>query len=163
MEHNTDHAAQARPLSEFQAAVEARRIIDEAYRPVPAVTSYRDDSPVPATGSTPPVPQPDQRIVPAWAAGVAVASIGVGAGVTGLGCGAWLLLQGLSAVTLWGVLAVVAPFAGVAMVATAIGAAVSRTKAGTSQHVYQGTVIKNTAVTTHTRGLLSRTRNELHG
>jgi hypothetical protein len=163
VEHNTDHAAQARPLSEFQAAVEARRIIDEAYRPVPAVTSYRDDSPVPATGPTPPVPQPDQRIVPAWAAGVAVASVGVGAGVTGLGCGAWLLLQGLSAVTLWGVLAVVAPFAGVAMVATAIGAAVSRARAGVSTHIYQAPVTKHTELTTHTRGMFSRTRNELHG
>jgi len=98
-------------------------------------TSYRDDSSdVPSwrdgsrIGNTPPVQQPDSRIVPQWAAGVAVASIGVGAGVTGLGCGVWLVLQGLSSVTLLGVLAIAAPFAGVAMVATAIGGAIAKAR-----------------------------------
>ncbi|MFI9206406.1 hypothetical protein [Streptomyces sp. NPDC053048] len=164
MEHDQPTPATHRPpLSESEAAAEARRIIAEAYRePSSMATSYRDPTPTPAIGPTPPVAQPDQRIVPAWAAGVAVASIGVGAGITGLGCGAWLLLKGLAAVTLWGVLAVVAPFAGIAMVATAIGAAIAIAKASTSQHIYQGTVINNNEVTTHTRGLLFRNRTELH-
>ncbi|MEV6696592.1 hypothetical protein AB0M68_05410 [Streptomyces sp. NPDC051453] len=41
-------------LSEDEAAAEARRIIADAYRP----TAYRDDSPVPTHGTTPPVAQP---------------------------------------------------------------------------------------------------------
>lgn len=83
-------------------------------------------------GTTPPVPQPDSRIVPSWAAGIAVASLGVGAGATGIGCAAWLLFKGLSLVSVpslerftW---IVIAPFVGVAMAATAIGGAISRAK-----------------------------------
>ncbi|WP_329057234.1 hypothetical protein OG511_11665 [Streptomyces sp. NBC_01453] len=41
-------------LSEDEAAAEARRIITDAYRP----TAYRDDTPVPTHGTTPPVAQP---------------------------------------------------------------------------------------------------------
>ncbi|MFH8567491.1 hypothetical protein [Streptomyces sp. NPDC017993] len=41
-------------LSEAQADIEARRIIADAYRP----TAYRDDTPVPAHGDSPPVAQP---------------------------------------------------------------------------------------------------------
>lgn len=41
-------------LSPAQAETEARRIIDDVYRP----TAYRDDSPVPARGDAPPVAQP---------------------------------------------------------------------------------------------------------
>lgn len=146
-------------LTEAQAATEAARLINEAYRPeapAPVVTSFRDHSPVPTVGPTPPVPQPDSRIVPQWAAGVAVASIGVGAGVTGLGCGAWLVLQGLSSVTLLGVLAIAAPFAGIAMVATAIGAAISRAKSASTTNIYRGSVVQKTEITSTARGMLSR-------
>ncbi|MET8982059.1 hypothetical protein ABZX85_41350 [Streptomyces sp. NPDC004539] len=46
-------------LSEAAAEAEAARIIADAYRPAPAVpTSYRDTSPLPAHGDTPPVAQP---------------------------------------------------------------------------------------------------------
>ncbi|WP_148589735.1 hypothetical protein [Streptomyces sp. WAC01526] len=47
-------AATGAGLSEVQAEAEARRIIADAYRP----TAYRDDTPVPAHGDTPPVVQP---------------------------------------------------------------------------------------------------------
>ncbi|MFI7009884.1 hypothetical protein [Streptomyces sp. NPDC050145] len=43
-------------MTETEAADEARRIIDNAYRPTP--TAYRDDTPVPHVGTTPPVAQP---------------------------------------------------------------------------------------------------------
>lgn len=151
------------PLTESEASAEADRLIREAYRvdhePRP-VTSFRDMTPVPTIGSTPPVPQPDHRVVPEWAAGVAVASIGVGAGITGIGCGAWLVFQGLSSVTLLGVLAIAAPFAGVAMVATAIGAAISRARSASTTNVYQGTVIKRTEITSTARGIGARSRIE---
>ncbi|MES5819052.1 hypothetical protein [Streptomyces sp. RG80] len=41
-------------LSEIQAKAEARRIIDDAYRP----TAYRDHTPLPTRGDAPPVAQP---------------------------------------------------------------------------------------------------------
>ncbi|MFF3891573.1 hypothetical protein [Streptomyces sp. NPDC001914] len=150
----------SRPLTGPEAAAEAARLIHEAYRQEPTVTSFRDTTPVPVIGTTPPVPQPDSRIVPAWAAGVAVASIGVGAGVTGLGCGAWLVLQALSSVTLLGVLAITAPFAGLAMLATAVGAAASRFRSASTTNVYQGTVIKRTDITSTARGIGARSRIE---
>ncbi|MEV8546152.1 hypothetical protein [Streptomyces sp. NPDC051572] len=46
-------------MSDTDAAVEAARIIADAYRPAPATpTAYRDTTPLPARGDAPPVPQP---------------------------------------------------------------------------------------------------------
>ncbi|WP_431329797.1 hypothetical protein ACPZ13_00615 [Streptomyces sp. IPPR8] len=152
------------PLSDSEAKAEAERIIAEAMRPERHFpTSFRDNTPLPAYGDTPPEKQDDKRIVPAWAAGIAVASIGVGAGITGVGCGAWLVLQGLASVTLYGVLMVTLPFAGVAMVATAIGGAVSKARKTVSKTVYEGPVVQNTQInnTSNQRGMLSRTRNDV--
>ena len=148
------------PLTDSQASAEAARLIAEAYRPeVPATPTYfRDTTPVPVIGTTPPVLQPDSRIVPQWAAGVAVASIGVGAGVTGLGCGAWLILQGLASVTLTGVLAATLPFAGIAAAATAIGSAFARVRRASTTNIYKGTVVQRTEVTATARGMLSRAK-----
>ena len=157
------------PLTDTEASVEAARLIREAYRQEaelrPSPTYFRDTSPIPTIGTTPPVPQPDSRIVPEWAAGVAVASIGVGAGVTGLGCAAWLVLQGISSVldsaasvSFLGFLTVVGPFGGVAMIATAVGVAVAKAKRASTTNVYQGTVIKRTEITSTARGIGARSR-----
>jgi hypothetical protein len=153
-------------MPESEAAAEARRLLDEwAGKPVRHhPTSFCDDTETPAFGTTPPVRQEDRRIVPAWAAGIAVASIGVGAGVTGIGCGAWLVLQGLSSVTLNGVLMVTLPFAGIAMVATAIGGAISKARAAVTKNVYEGPVTHHTEIHNNstTRGaFFARTRNEV--
>ncbi|MGW7821903.1 hypothetical protein ACWGLF_28135 [Streptomyces puniciscabiei] len=163
------HSTAGRPMSGSETAAEAKRIIEENFRPEPPVrhfpTSFRDDSPVPAYGDTPPVHQDDRRIVPAWAAGIAVASIGVGAGVTGIGCGAWLVLQGLASVTLTGVLMVTLPFAGLAMAATAIGGAISRARSAVTKNIYEGPVTQKTEINNHstTRGMFfARTRNDIH-
>jgi hypothetical protein len=163
---NVDPAATARPLSDAEAKAEAERIIAAAYQPrtaPPVPTSYRDDTPLPAYGPTPPVPQDDRRIVPPWAAGIAVASIGVGAGITGVGCGAWLVLQGLASVTLAGVLMVTLPFAALAMVATAIGGAINQARSAVTTNVYEGPVVQNTNIhnTSHQRGMFARTRNDV--
>ncbi|GGZ19665.1 hypothetical protein [Streptomyces nitrosporeus] len=153
---STENPANSRPLSESEAAAEARRIIEGLWSSVPEATStsYVDPTPPPAYGTTPPVPQPDHRLVPAWAAGVAVASIGIGAGITGLGCGVWLVCQGFAAVTLTSVLFVTLPIAALAAVVVAIGSAVQSVKATntTTHHHYSGTVLQetNTQVTTHT-------------
>jgi hypothetical protein len=150
------------PLTESAASAEAYRLIREAYdqEAAQSVTQYRDTTPVPAIGTRPPVMQPETRTVPQWAAGVAVASIGVGAGVTGLGCGAWLILQGLASVTLYGVLAVTLPFAGAAAVVTAIGAAVSRAKSATTTNIFKGSVVQRTEITSTARGMLTSARIE---
>lgn len=150
------------PLTESEASAEAARLIREAYRPepIPAATSFRDTSPVPAIGAAAPVVQPDSRIVPEWAIGAAVASIGIGAGVTGIGCGAWLVLQGLSSVTLLGVIAVIAPFAGISVAALAVGGAVAKARRSSTTNVYQGTVIKRTEITSTARGIGARSQIE---
>ncbi|MEV5242630.1 hypothetical protein AB0K89_26515 [Streptomyces cinnamoneus] len=157
-----------RPLTDDEAKAEAERIIARSFQPeTPPVrhfpTSFRDNTPLPAYGDTPPVHQDDKRIVPAWAAGIAVASIGVGAGITGVGCGAWLVLQGLASVTLYGVLMVTLPFAGLAMVATSIGGAFSKARKSVSKTVYEGPVVQNTQInnTSNQRGMFSRTRNDV--
>ncbi|MFD8938585.1 hypothetical protein ACFV0R_25600 [Streptomyces sp. NPDC059578] len=164
------HPSTGRPMSEAEAAAEAKRILhasfgpgEEPVRQFP--TSFRDDTELPAYGTTPPVPQDDRRIVPAWAAGIAVASIGVGAGVTGIGCGAWLVLQGLASVSLAGVLMVTLPFAGAAMLATAIGGAISKARSAVNKTVYEGPVTQHTEIhnTSSTRGMFfARTRNDIH-
>jgi len=148
-------AADSRPLSESEAEAEARRIIEGLWKsePVTTATSYVDRTPVPAYGTTPPEPQPDHRIVPPWAAGVAVASIGIGAGITGVGCGVWLVCQGFAAVTLTSVLFVTLPIAAVAAAVVAIGSVVRSVKAAnvTTHHHYSGAVHQehNTQVTNH--------------
>ena len=114
----------------------------------PTIPSWEDGSQV---GDTPPVPQTDSRIVPQWAAGLAVASIGVGAGSTGLGCAAWLLFKGLSMVSVPGLerfaWIIIAPFAGLAMVATAIGGLISKAKRAAApeehHHHYEGPVYQD--------------------
>ncbi|MFF4573664.1 hypothetical protein [Streptomyces sp. NPDC001410] len=162
-----DQSAAWQPrMTATEATAEARRIIENAYRPVPQIpTAYRDPTPLPAYGSTPPVPQPDRRIVPAWAAGTAVAGIGVGATCVGVGCGIWLACQGFAAVTLTGVLFVTAPIAALAAVATAIGSAVRSVKATRSEthHHYSGPVrVENNAITAPAYGLIARNRTELN-
>ncbi|MDQ0689018.1 hypothetical protein QFZ56_008064 [Streptomyces achromogenes] len=143
---------QSDPLSESEAAAEARRIIEGLWRsePTAKATSFVDPTPTPAYGTAAPVHQDDRRIVPAWAAGVAVASIGVGAGITGIGCGVWLACQGFAAVTLTSVLFVTLPIAAVATVVVAVGSAIRGVKAthNETHHHYDGATVhqKNTNV-----------------
>ncbi|MEU0603592.1 hypothetical protein ABZ484_36020 [Streptomyces sp. NPDC006393] len=148
-------------MSDAEATAEARRIIAEAYRPAPEVpTSYRDTSPLPAYGDTPPVLQPDRRIVPAWAAGTAVAGIGVGAACVGVGCGVWLACQGFAAVSLTSVLFVTLPIAAVAAVVAAMGSALRSLKAAhTEHHHHYAGPVRQENTTTHTRGVFARTTN----
>ena len=157
-----------RPMSDSEAAAEAKRIIEDACRPERQFpTMFRDKTKPPAYGDAPPVHQDDKRIVPAWAAGIAVASIGVGAGSTGLGCAAWLMFKGLSLVSVPALshfaLIVIAPFAGLAMLATAAGAAIAKAKEGSTTNVYEGPVVQNTEInnSSSTHGMFARTRNDV--
>ncbi|PKW05584.1 hypothetical protein SAMN05428944_7390 [Streptomyces sp. 1222.5] len=164
----SDHdqpAARHRCLSDAEAAAEARRIIAEACQPVAQIpTAYRDTVPLPAYGTTPPITQPESRIVPAWAAGTAVAGIGVGAAFVGIGCAIWLACQGFAAVTLTSVLFITLPIAALAAVITAIGSAARAVKATrtTTHHHYAGPVRQETnTITAPAYGLIARNRNEL--
>ncbi|MGW3442014.1 hypothetical protein [Streptomyces sp. NPDC001076] len=153
-------------MTDAEATAEARRIIADAYRPtVEMPTAYRDTSPLPAYGTTPPVPQPDRRIVPAWAAGTAVAGIGVGATCVGIGCGIWLACQGFAAVTLTSVLFVTLPIAAVAAVVTAIGSALRALRGVHTEthHHYTGPVRQETnQINAPAYGLIARNRNNLN-
>jgi hypothetical protein len=134
--------------------------VEEAMTPP---TSYRDKSlpDAPAIGDTPAVAQPDSRRVPAWATGIAVASIGVGAGATGIGCAVWLAMKGLSMATLNGVLMIAAPFAGVAVIAVAVGGLLRSLRGVHTEthHHYSGHVDQRT-VHTKTSGVWARTNNQ---
>ncbi|MFE4717059.1 hypothetical protein ACFRLW_11645 [Streptomyces sp. NPDC056728] len=153
-------------MSDADANAEARRIIDDVYRPAAPVrqipTYFKDDTPAPAFGDAEPVHQDDRRIVPAWAAGVAVASLGIGAGTTGIGCGAWLVLKGFASMSVTGVIAMGALFTGLTFAALSIGVAISRARRSVSHAVYTGPVTKNTHVTTRTRGAFARSHTHLH-
>ncbi|RFC76399.1 hypothetical protein DXZ75_13410 [Streptomyces sp. AcE210] len=150
-------------MSDAEANAEARRMIDDAYRPVRQMpTHFKDETRSPAFGDAEPVWQDDRRIVPAWAAGVAVASIGIGAGTTGVGCGVWLVLKGFASMSVTGVVCMGLLFSGIAFAALSIGAAFSRARRSVSRAVYTGPVTKNTHVTTHTRGAFARSHTHLH-
>lgn len=135
-------AGQPTPDEALRRAAQIAAAVDDVYQ---QPTSFRDDSlpDKPTIGTARPVAQPDNRIVPSWAVGIAVASIGVGAGITGVGCGAWLVLQGLSSVTLNGVLMVTLPFAGLAMVVTAVGGLFKSARGMKVTHHYEGPVYQD--------------------
>ncbi|WP_329464466.1 hypothetical protein [Streptomyces sp. NBC_01431] len=75
-------------LSEAQAEMEARRIIADAYRP----TAYRDDTPVPAHGDTPPVTQPGRPPMSQGATDASVLMLTGGATTTMVGGTAAVLM-----------------------------------------------------------------------
>ncbi|SEE61483.1 hypothetical protein [Streptomyces sp. TLI_105] len=159
--------APSRPMTGPEAAAEAERILRTAFHdqpqpPAPIPTSFQDETPLPKIGPTPPVLQPETRTVPAWAAGTAVAAIGIGAGITGVGCSAWLILQGLAAVTLTSVLMVTLPLAALAALATAIGSALQHARATVThnENHYNAPVTQHVQHTEQTaRGFFGRITN----
>ncbi|MFI5526869.1 hypothetical protein [Streptomyces platensis] len=156
MEHNID-----RPMSDVEADARARQLIDSAYRP----TSYRDDSPVPAYGPTPPVaqqgrPPMSQRATDASALMLtgSVAALSVG-GATSL---VLYTLGNVDPTTL----AVGA--AGPVALVLAVGSllrSVGRAKADAHtehHHHYNGPVRQeSTTVSSTTKGLFAKNRNDV--
>ncbi len=160
MEHNTDRQAD-RPLTEVEADARARQLIDAAYRP----TSYRDDSPVPAYGPTPPVPQEgrppmSQRATDASALMLSgsVAALSVG-GATSL---VLYTLGQVDPVTL--AVGAAGPVALVLAVGSLIRSA-GRAKADAHtehHHHYNGSVRQETTnVSSTTKGLFAKNRNDV--
>ncbi|MCM1943685.1 hypothetical protein NC239_36460 [Streptomyces sp. G3] len=150
-----------RPLNDDEAKARARQLIEEAYKP----TSYRDDSPVPAYGPTPPVPQPgrppmSQRATDASGLMLAgsVASLSVG-GATSL---VLYTLGQVDPVTL--AVGAAGPVALVLAVGSLIRSA-GRAKADAHtehHHHYNGAVRQETTnVSSTTKGLFAKNRNDV--
>lgn len=159
----TDHTH--RHLTDDQAAAEARRLIDDAYRPeTPVPTSYRDPSPLPTVGDSPPVPQPGRPPMSQRATDASGVMLAGGIASLLVGGSASLVLYSLGQVD--PVTLAIAAGAPVTFVA-ALSKVVRALSAVHTEHHhhYTGTVVQehtNTTVNNHGRGMFSRTRNDLH-
>lgn len=122
-------------------------------------TAYRDDSPLPAVGPTPPVPQPGQPPMSQWAVdasgvmkAVAVTSLPVGGALWLAGQVDPLALAIIGGVPIAGVLAL-------ARLVSKIKNAVEAAPATVNQHYYGPVTQDSRSITTDTRGLWARTNN----
>lgn len=148
-------AAAGAGMSEVQAEAEARRIIADAYRP----TAYRDDSPIPAHGDTPPVAQPGR---PPMSQGATDASVLMLAGGT-----ATAMVGGTAAVLMY-----VSQFADPVVCGLVFGAPTAlvlalarlakRAKPDPDvHHHYEGPVHQDRrTVHSHTTGVWAKTNNQ---
>ncbi|MGW2181241.1 hypothetical protein ACWCXX_24710 [Streptomyces sp. NPDC001732] len=154
------------PLSETQAADEAARIIAEGFYSTTGLTatSYKDSTPLPTTGDAMPVAQPGRPPMSQRATDVSTVMLAVGAASLMTGGGVSLVLWRLADVDPL-VLAVAggAPVALLMALSRVIGRARSAIEAApaTHHHHYQGPVRQETTtVSSTTRGLIARTRND---
>jgi hypothetical protein len=142
-------------LTDEQAAVEARRIIADF------ATSYRDPAPLPAVGSTPPVPQPGRPPMSQRATDASVLMLS-GSVLTAT-------LGGSATAILWAsghadpaVVATV--FGAPAFLALAISRVLKRAKDAMPEqhhHHYEGPVYQDQRnVHSHTRGVWAKTTNQ---
>ena len=129
-----------------------------------AATAYRDPSPLPATGDTPPVPQPGRPPMSQKATDASILMLAVGAASLSVGAATSLVLYTLGHVDP-AALAIGAA-APVALV-LAIGALIRTATRGlqgihtTTHHHYNGPVSQqHHTVSTQTRGLFAKTINK---
>ncbi|MFI0230801.1 hypothetical protein [Streptomyces sp. NPDC017086] len=150
-------------MSDDVAAAEARRIIADAYRPAPATpTAYRDDTPVPAYGSTPPVVQPGRPPMSQGATDASALMLAGGA-TTAMAGGTAALLMYVSQFADPVVCGLV--FGAPTALLLALARMLRRATAvvpDVHHHHYNGPV-SHEHTTTHTHGLIARTHTELHG
>ena len=152
---------QPAPLTDEAAAAEAKRIIREALREEPAPTSYRDDSPLPVTGTAPPVPQPgrppmSQRATDASAlmlsGGVATVLVGGTASLV-------MIASGHADPTVCGII-----FGAPAVLVLALSRLVGRAKdvlPAEHHHHYKGPVYQDQRSTTNqTKAVIANIRNQ---
>lgn len=151
----------AQPTQVGQPTAQAQQIInaiEEVYAPP---TTYRDETPLPSVGPTPPVPQPGQAPMSQWAIdasgilrGVAVASLPVGTGL-------WLVGQ-VEPLTL-GII-----FGSPVALALAVGRLVSHIKNAveaappTVHNHYEGQVtVDQRSITSRTTGVIASSRETI--
>ncbi|MDX3017342.1 hypothetical protein [Streptomyces acidiscabies] len=150
-------------LSEAAAEAEAARIIADAYRPAPTLpTSYRDTSPLPAHGDTPPVPQPgippmSQRAVDASRLILTTGLATVPPGLIAIGV---LIASRQADPTVIGMICAAPAAVAVPVLALArLFTRAAETVPDTHHHHYEGPV-RQESTTTHTRAVFARTHND---
>ncbi|MFF2184577.1 hypothetical protein [Streptomyces sp. NPDC058155] len=152
------------PLTDAEAETEAHRIIRQALQQEPKPTAYRDDTPLPVTGTAPPVPQPGRPPMSQGATDASTLMLAGGATTLMVGGGASLVMLA-SGYADPVVCAIVlgAP----AVVALAIGRVLKRAKdvaavaSPTVHQHYNGTVHQDSRSTvSHTQGVFANTRNQ---
>ena len=150
-------------MTDDEAASEAARIIASACRPAPETpTSYRDLSPVPAYGTTPPVAQPgtppmSQRAVDASRLMLTAGLSTVPPGLIAIGV---LIASRHADPTVIGMIcaapaAIAVPILAIARLIRSAGEATP----DTHHHHYTGPITQENT-TTHTRGIFARTHND---
>lgn len=157
-------AYETAPLSPSQKA-ESKQLIEEGLR-IPAIapqqpTAFKDPTPPQPTGAQP-VPQPDTRVVPQWATGIAVASTSFGLMSVGIGLASKLVLD---SVTSEGVVMVGVVIGGAVALVGALCRLVTKLKEATPQpinnHFTGDTKIENTTHVSTTNKALSFQRTHV--
>lgn len=145
-----------------QRAAEIAAAVDDVYT---GPTSYRDETPLPTTGSTPPVPQPGRTPMSQKATDASALMLSAGVASVPLGGMTSLVLYTLGQVdpaTL--AIAACAP-AGIAVPILALARLARRTKEAAPDvhhHHYGGDVHQDhSVVNMHTRAVWAKTRNDL--
>lgn len=162
---HSENASAAAGMSNAQAEAEARRIIADAYRPAPATpTAHRDASPLPAYGTTPPVAQPGRP--PMSQRAVDASTVLLSAGAASLPVGAVavsvLLASGHADPTVIGMICAAPAAIAVPVLALARLLRGAKDVLPDVHHHHYTAPVHQDYTTTHTRGLIARTRNELH-
>ncbi|MFF0170239.1 hypothetical protein [Streptomyces prasinus] len=153
-----------RALSEAQEKAEAARLIAECYSDnAPVATFYKDVSPVPTTGSAPPVQQPGRAPMSQRATDISGIMLSAGLASVPISGGISLVMWTVGHVDPVTVgIVCVAPVAflgALSRVFKNVKAVAEAAPPVIHQH-YEGTVIQdNTEINTHTRGVIARTRN----
>ncbi|GAA2929715.1 hypothetical protein [Streptomyces enissocaesilis] len=154
------YIGQPQPITEESADLEARRLIDDAYRP----TSYRDPHPVPAIGTALPVPQPGRPPMSQKATDASALMLSAGAASLLLGGGTSLVMLASGhadpVVIAW----ICAAPAAIAVPILAFGRllkAAGQASPPEHHHHYNGPVTQDQrSLTTTTRGVIANTRNQ---
>ncbi|WP_406380783.1 hypothetical protein [Streptomyces sp. NBC_01618] len=162
--HTIAQAADTQPLSEAQAAAEAARLIAEGYSTnSPVATSYKDVAPLPTTGDAMPWPQPGRPPMSQKATDVSALMLAGGVASLPIGAATSLVLWSLGQVD--PINLAIGAGAPVALV-LAVAAVVRRLQGVNlhteNHHHYTGTVRQETTnVSTTTKGMFARTRNDI--
>lgn len=142
---------------------DAERLIDAVNEALQPATAYRDPSPVPAIGTTPPIAQPGRPPMSQKATDASALMLVVGAASLPIGGATSLVLYTLGHVD---PVALAIGAAGPVAMVLALGSLVRAASRGlqgikVEQHLYTGSVHqKNRTVVTENRGLFAKTINK---
>lgn len=164
MEH-TENAIGAQPLSEAQAAAEAARLIAEGYSTTgPTATSYKDIAPLPTTGDAVPCAQPGRPPMSQRATDASALMLSGSVAALSVGGATSLVLYTLGQVDPVALAVGTAGPVSLVLAAGSLLRAVGRAKADAhteTHHHYAGTVRQETTnVSSTTKGMFARTRND---